>query len=638
MSFFLFGRNFLLLRLVLTKRNIFSNLRIRMNQPKKVMLATLFVGAAAFVPALGQDIQTGLKDLEAERIPKAEQAFRQLATSAPTADNQFYLGYFLLKTGKADEAKAAFDKGLATDPKNQLNNVGLAGVALAKKDLTTAKAKTDEAIAATKGKNGDVLYRAGEMYTLFEGAKGANDPARAIEFLDRAKVLDKKNANVEIPMTLGDAYTLKNEGGPAVSRYEDVIDGPLAGASSNTTKAEANAKIGQLFLRSKQYAKSQEYFEKAIAADPEFAPTYRTYADALVGSRAYKKASSVYDTYVTKSGTKDPELLLNVAKYYFLAGDHQKSLDYLDKLKGQVKDPIIDRMTGWSSLALGRNDQAVTSLNKFIGSAPAKVIFDDYKYLGRAYGQLGTPEGDSLSIVNLEKAAPQDTTENLYKDIAEKYKASKRFDKASDYYKKAIANDKKPTSNDYLNLGLANYQYGFQISKSVADTAQQRTLKKQYFMQADSAFAKLAEMVEKDGKTYPVAYYYRGQANYYANPREVSLANGAPVPFYERFIEQANAEPDSVKKETYKKYLIPSYRYLVSNSITKKDDAKAKEYAAKILAIDPNDKDAKEYLEGAKTPTSTGTTPVRGGTPRGVTPAKGTTPVKGTTPKKGPAK
>ena len=116
------------------------------------------------------------------------------------------------------------------------------------------------------------------------------------------------------------------------------------------------------------------------------------------------------------------------------------------------------------------------------------------------------------------------------------------------------------------------------------------------------------------------------------------LANGAPVPFYERFIEQANAEPDSVKKETYKKYLIPSYRYLVSNSITKKDDAKAKEYAAKILAIDPNDKDAKEYLEGAKTPTSTGTTPVRGGTPRGVTPAKGTTPVKGTTPKKGPAK
>lgn len=610
-----------------------------MNQPKKVMLATLFMGAAAFVPALGQDIQTGLKDLEAERVPKAEQTFRQLATSAPTADNQFYLGYFLLKTGKADEAKAAFEKGLATDPKNQLNNVGLAGVALSKKDLNTAKAKSDEAIAATKGKNGDVLYRAGEMYTLFEGAKGANDPARAIELLDRAKLLDKKNTNVEIPMILGDAYTLKNEGGPAVSRYEDVIDGPLAGASSNTTKAEANAKIGQLFLRSKQYAKSQEYFEKAIAADPEFAPTYRAYADALVGSRAYKKASNVYDTYVTKSGTKDPELLLNVAKYYFLAGDHLKSLDYLDKLKGQVKDPIIDRMTGWSSLALGRNDQAVTSLNKFISTAPAKVIFDDYKYLGRAYGQLGTPEGDSLSIVNIEKAAPQDTTENLYKEIADKYFSAKRYDKAADYFKKAIGNDKKPTSNDYLKLGLANYQYGFQIGKTVADTAQQRILKKQYFTQSDSAFAKVAEIVEKDGKTYPLAYYYRGQSNYYANPREVVLASGAPVPFYERFIEQAKAETDSVKKESYRKYLITSYKYLISNSIAQKDDVKAKENATKVLELEPNDKDAREYLEGGKTPTSTGTTPIKGATtPRGLTPTKATTPVKGTTPKKGTTK
>ncbi|RYF77137.1 MAG: tetratricopeptide repeat protein, partial [Cytophagaceae bacterium] len=92
-----------------------------MNQPKNALLATLFLGAATLVPATAQDIATGLKDLEAERVPKAEQTFKQLASTAPTADNQFYLGYFLLKTGKPDEAKAAFEKGLAADPKNQLN-------------------------------------------------------------------------------------------------------------------------------------------------------------------------------------------------------------------------------------------------------------------------------------------------------------------------------------------------------------------------------------------------------------------------------------------------------------------------------------------------------------------------------------
>lgn len=627
--FFLFGGNFLVSRLVLKMTTfVFHNLRMRMNLSKKTLLATLFVGATTFAPAVAQDVQTALKDLEAERVPKAEQTFRQLASSSPSAENQFYLGYFLLKTGKPDEAKAAFEKGLAADPKNQLNNVGLAGVALTKKDLNTAKAKTDEAIAATKGKNSEVLFRAGEMYTLFEGDKGANDPARAIELLERAKTLDKKNQNVEIPMAMGDAYTLRNEGGPAVSRYEEVIDGTMAAQSNNTTKAEANAKIGQLYLRSKQYKLAQEFFEKAIAADPEFAPTYRSYADALVGSKAYKKASSTYDTYVTKSGTKDPELLLNVAKYYFLAGDHMKSLDYLSKLQGQVNDPIIDRMTGWSSLALGKNDVAVASLNKFITAAPQKVIFDDYKYLGRAYAQLGTPEGDSLSIVNLEKAAPLDTTENLYKEIADKYYGTKRYDKAVSYFEKAIGNEEKPSTNDYLKLGLANYQQGFAVSKTVADTAQQRTLRRDYFMKADSAFAKLAEVVEKDGKTYPLAYYYRAQSNYYANGREASLASGAPVPMYEKFIEQAlaeqqNPETGATKKEQNRKYLITSYKYLISDAIAKKDDGKAKDYANKVLELDPNDKDAKDFLEGPKSTVTPGKTPVKGTTKPA--PKKGTT-------------
>lgn len=574
---------------------------MRMNQPKNALLATLFLGAATLVPATAQDIASGLKDLEAERVPKAEQTFKQLASTAPTADNQFYLGYFLLKTGKPDEAKAAFEKGLAADPKNQLNNVGLAGVALTKKDLTTAKAKTDEAVAATKGKNSDVLFRAGEMYTLFEGDKGANDPARAIELLEKAKVLDKKNQNVDLPMAMGDAYTLRNEGGPAVSRYEEVIDGAVAAAANNTVKAEANAKIGQLYLRSKQYKLAQEFFEKALAADPEFAPTYRSYADALVGSKAYKKASSTYDTYVQKSGTKDPELLLNVAKYYFLAGDHQKSLDYLDKLKGQVKDPIIDRMTGWSSFALGRNDVAVESLNKFISTAPQKVIFDDYKYLGRAQAQLGTPEGDSLSIVNLLKAAPSDTTENLYKEVADRYYAGKRYDKAATYLQQAISTDKKPSNNDYLKLGLSYYNYGLQVPKIIADTAQQAVARKLAFMQADSSFARLAENAEKIGTPYPLAYYYRAQSNYFANGRDASLASGAPVPLYEKFIEQAlaaqaNPETGATTREQNRKYLITAYRYLINNSIAKKDDAKAKEYANKVLELDPNDKDAKEFL------------------------------------------
>jgi len=563
-----------------------------MNNQKKSLLTILFVGTAMTAPLMAQDVQTALKDVEAERFAKAGQTLTQLATSSPSADNQFYLGYYYLRSGQVDKAKAAFEKGVAADGKNQLNNVGLAGVALAKKDRAGAKTLIDNAVNSTKSKDQNVLLRAGEMYTLEE----TNDPAEAIRLLTIADEKDKKNENAEIEMLLGDAYFLKNDGGNAISKYENAL-------TIAPNLAEANYKIGRLYLRGKNYTKAQEYFKLAVQNDPEFAPTYRAYADALANSRAYKAAATNYELYVQKSGTTDPEQLLDVARYKFLAQDYQGAISYLDQLKGKINNPIIDRMYGWAYSALGKNQESVESLNRFISTAPQKVIYDDYKYLGRAYGQLGTPEGDSLSVTNLEKAAPQDTTENLYREIGEKYYKTKRYDRASQYYAKTIANDKKPQNNDFLWLGLANYQYaprvGRDSSAAPMDTAQIRVTKQQYYLRADSAFAQMAQRIETDGKKYPLAYYYRAGANYYAYPNDKEKAASQAGPLYEKFIEQAMA-PDSSDKTDYKKYLVTSYKALAGFSILKKDDAKAKEYFEKVLAIDPNDESVKKALAGPK--------------------------------------
>ncbi|QHV98426.1 tetratricopeptide repeat protein [Spirosoma endbachense] len=562
-----------------------------MNNQKKSLLTILFVGAMT-APLMAQDVQTALKDVEAERFAKAGQTLTQLATSSPSAENQFYLGYYYLRSGQIDQAKAAFDKGAAADAKNQLNNIGLAGVALAKKDRAAAKTLIDNAISATKSKDQNALIRAGEMYTLEE----TNDPAEAIRLLTIADEKDKKNENAEIEMLLGDAYFLKNDGGNAISKYENAL-------TITPNLAEANYKIGRLYLRGKNYVKAQEYFKLAIQNDPEFAPTYRAYADALANSRAYKAAATNYELYVQKSGTTDPEQLLDVARYKFLAQDYQGAIAYLDQLKGKINNPIIDRMYGWAYSALGKNNESVESLNRFISTAPQKVIYDDYKYLGRAYSQLGTPEGDSLSIINLEKAAPQDTTENLYREIGEKLYKNKKYDKAATYYAKTIANDKKPQNNDFLWLGLANYQYAPRVGRdsTVAqmDTAQIKQVKQQYYLRADSAFTQMAQRIEADGKKYPLAYYYRAGANYYAYPNDKDKAASLAGPLYEKFIEQAIA-PDSSDKTDYKRYLVTSYKALAGFSILKKDDAKAKEYFEKVLAIDPNDESVKKALEGPK--------------------------------------
>lgn len=564
-----------------------------MNNQKKSLMTILFVGAAMTTQVYAQDVQKGLEDLEAERFTKAGQTFTQLANSSPSAENQFYLGYYYLKTGQLDQAKAAFEKGAAADGKNQLNNVGLAGVAFMKGDRATGKTLIDNAVNATKSKNQDVLIRAGEMLTLSDKT---NDPAEAVRLLTIADEKDKKNENAEIEMALGDAYFLKNDGGNAISKYENAL-------AMKPNLAEANYKIGRLYLRGKNYTKAQEYFKLAIQNDPEFAPTYLAYADALANSRAYKSAAQNYDLYVQKSGTTDPERLLDVARYRFLAQDYQGATSYLDQLKGKVNNPIMDRMYGWAYYGLNQPQQSVDALNKFISSAPDKVIYDDYKYLGRAYGMVNTPQADSMSIVYLEKAAPLDTTENLYRDIAKKYYDMKKYNKAADYYGKVVSTDKKPLNNDYLYQGLANYQYGFRVgrdsSEAPMDTAQIRMGRQMYFMRADSAFGKMAAKIEADTAAtskYPLAYYYEGQSNYYAFPAAVSLSRGTAVPYYEKFIEQANAETDSKTKEQYKKPLITSYKFLASYYGSKNDDAKAKEYFNKVLELDPNDADVQKAL------------------------------------------
>ncbi|RYF47453.1 MAG: hypothetical protein EOO39_48310, partial [Cytophagaceae bacterium] len=168
-----------------------------MNNQKKSLMTILFVGATMTAPLMAQDVQKGLEDLEAERFTKAGQTFTQLANSSPSADNQFYLGYYYLRSGQLDKAKETFQKGATADAKNQLNNIGLAGVALAKGDGATAKSLIDNAVAQTKSKNQDVLIRGAEMYTLSDQPK-QNDPAAALSLLTVADEKDKKNENAEI--------------------------------------------------------------------------------------------------------------------------------------------------------------------------------------------------------------------------------------------------------------------------------------------------------------------------------------------------------------------------------------------------------------------------------------------------------
>ncbi|WP_234736698.1 tetratricopeptide repeat protein [Tellurirhabdus bombi] len=546
--------------------------------------------------------------MESGRYTKAIKTFTGLANSAPSADNYFYLGYAQLKAGETDAAKQSFEKGASlADKKNVLNNVGLGAVALAKKDRATAKTQIDQALDATKSKNIDVLLRAGEAYTLFE----TNDPAEAIRILEIADKLDKKNQNAEIEMVLGDAYMLKNDGGNAVSKYENALQ-------ITPNSAEANYKIGKTFLRGKNYKLAQENYEKAIAADPEFAPTYEDLAEAFLGSRAYKNAAKNMDLYVQKSETTDSDKLLRSAQFDFLAGDNARAIQKLDALKGKINNPVINRIYGWAYNNMGKSDEAIQSLNTFMQQAPDKIIFDDYKFLGRAYAQKGTPEGDSLALINLEKAAPLDSTENLYREIGKTYYGAKKFDKAVAAYKRAIAVDtNKATTNDYFQLGMSNYLLASRVGKDSTmlmngDTAAIRQAKDMYYAAADSALTKVSQITPD----WSPAYYFRASTSYFSDTKG-AMSTGAPVPFYEKYLEVADKEiaADPAKKEANKRYMMTAYKFLSSYYANKNEAVKSREYLTKAAELDPADKDVQNALNppapatkpGAKKPAAKAT-------------------------------
>ncbi|TDB60840.1 tetratricopeptide repeat protein [Arundinibacter roseus] len=557
-----------------------------MNTKLKNLIGTLSLSLLSLVSAFAQTAQEGFDHLNAERTKEAKEVFTKLAESAPTIENLYNLGYFYVRTNQLDEAQKAFEKGAALDEKEYLNQIGLATVAIGKGD----KAKAQEIIAnaekKTRGKDAQILFRAGEAYTLFEKN---NDPAEAIRLLDAA--IKRDNTLADAYLAKGDALLSRNEGGPAVTSYEYAL-------TAKPNYAVANNKIGQVYLRGKNYNQALDFYKKAIEASPDFAPAYKDLAELYFLARQYKRAAENFDLYIQKSGNDDPKTVLRAAQFAFTADEYSRSLELLEGIKGKINDPITKRMYGWAYYKTNDMEKAIENLEGFLKEAPEKVISDDYKYLGRAYNKMATEkEYTPQGMEYLMKGAELDTniTEaaTTFKEIAGIYYKDKDYEKAATAYVKGVGMDTaKATTNDYFQMGLAYFQGAQAISvpdSATADSAALAQQKRETYLKADSAFTKVSVLQPE----WPYGYYWRASALYNAYDRQENIDKGISAPHYEKFIELA--EKDDASK--YKSYLRLAYSYLAFYyQTTMKDEAKAKELWGKLLQIDPNNQAAKQAL------------------------------------------
>ena len=583
----------------------------------KLKMKSLFVFVmifAAGVQVMAQNTQQAITYLDAEQFTKAYDILSKQATASPSGDNQFMLGYYFIKRGQIAEAKAAFEKGLSIEPKNQLNNIGQAMVLMAEKKYPQAKTLIDAALASSKMKNADIMYRAAEAYTLFDAPN--NDPAEAIRIIDLIAEKTKKTA-AEYQIVKGDAYLLKNDGGPAVSAYEQAL-------LLSNKNAKAETLIGKVFKRGKNYKFSQEGYNRAILADSNYAPAYREFGELWLLARDYKRASLNYDKYLQKA---EPtcENKLRYVKMAFLAKNYegarrvQKEVEECIKNNNAMQGDLdIPRMKGYMLYEEGKYPESIGFLTDLLKKLPAdKVLLSDKAMLGKSYQKAGN---DSLALQYFNEVAPLDTNDNYFINIHDIQYKNKKYDSAIKATQDVInwRNDRKEKvpSNDYLTL-TRDYYFAAQAIPLNANATKADTLRRVELAQkADEAMQKMMTI----NTTYIPAHLWRARANQIV---DVDKTKGLAVPHYEKYIELADKEKN--KTELKEAYLYLAFHYLIYSPV--KDEVKGNEYVNKVLEIDPENPSIKRYKDSLAAPAPTAP-PTAGGAKAPAKPAAPAAPAK----------
>ncbi|MHA8107705.1 tetratricopeptide repeat protein [Aquirufa sp. 5-AUSEE-100C1] len=562
---------------------------------KKMKSWLLGVGLLLTNLAFGQTIQEGLHMLDRHQPSRAKQVFESLVAAQPTGENYFYLGYYYLNQRDWDNARKTFEAGKAADPKNYLNQVGLASILVGQNKVNEAKVDFDRILAETKNKNIDVMYRIAEAYTMYyilgkeESFNAANnDPAEAIRLIDAIQdrmMKDKKLPTAEHYIVKGDAFLIKNDGGNAVTAYENAI-------AQEPRNIKAKVKIGTVYLRGKNYKETQSRYKEAIDLDSNYAPALRKYGEYLIVGSQYKNASRYFRRYLERAEAT-PQVTLETAKLLFLSKDYEGAMKFTDEAdKKGVKDNDIYRMRGYSNVEMGKFQEGIDNLDGMVKSGVKPYFMDDL-YFGKGYQGLGK---DSLAIVYLERAAPLDTNNNVYSIIHDVRYKQKRYADAAVAGMGAIQWKVKKAqtvgSGDYFKVAMDYYLTAAFMNK--ADTVGRPAMA----MRADTLFAKALQINDK----WPPFYINRARAN---NLIDYTGTKWLGAPYYEKFlaaVETQRAEKGQYKED--KNQLFEAYKFLGGYNLSvTKDEAKVKELFTKAQEIKADDPDIKAYFNPTPAPT-----------------------------------
>lgn len=417
-------------------------------------------------------------------------------------------------------------------------------------------------------KNADNLVAFGREFMA------AKDTANAKTYANYA-LQASKNKCAPAFILLGDIEAIGDNGGQAAAQYEQAIYVDPKNPDAYYKYANVYRKISP----SGAVAKLNELREQR----PDVA------VDALTGriyymSNEFDKALAAYDK-ADKSQMEERDLS-DYAMAAFFKAQNQKSLDIAKfGLTKKPRHAAFNRLAFFNSTELKKYDDALMYADRlFNQSDSAKFSYYDYTYYGNALSGANQPD---KAIEMYEKALQQEDMDNkakragVIKQLSDAYKSKEDYPNAIKHYMEYLDNMEKSTANDLAALAGLHMQHGNVLNGADKEEA---------FKKADKIYAELAEKF--DGAV-EYANFMRARVNGQMDPDQ---SKGLAKPYYEKLVELLGSKTNL--DGTEKARLKESYHYLISYYfIQKEDKATAKEYAAKMLVIDPENQIAKQVME-----------------------------------------
>jgi tetratricopeptide (TPR) repeat protein len=526
---------------------------------KKIFFIAILSGSAMAIQA--QSLEEGNKALYYERYATAEQNFRQaLKQDANNAAAWYGIAEALLNEEHADQASNELTKAPATVQNEPYFKVAEGAVLLNQGKQAEAMNYFNQALDDTKQKDEAIL--AAVARANIEAEKG--DLNLAIDLLNKAIKRDKHNASLYV--SLGDAYLKQQKGSEAYKAYEDALD-------EDKNFAAAYHRIGEIFLTQKNPELYVDYFKKAVAADPNYAPAlYRLYAyefyhDPAQALNYYKQYSSKSDGSIRNAYDLADLLYLNKQYNDAIA----RANDIMAK-EGDSVQPRLYKLIGYSYAASKDTSKAIDYMQQYFArQTDTGFVAKDFISMGEFYASR--PGDDSLAMVYYAKgvALEKDSTQlnGYYKKLADLAKNQKDYRSEAEWLGKYYASNDRASNIDLFNWGLAHYR------------AEQ-------YAEADSVFGLYVAKYPEQS----FGYYWQAKSKAL---QDKEMKDGLAVDAYKKLIEVLEKTPND---PNYKKWIVDAYGYLAAyEANTEQNYAEAKGYFEKVLEVDPENADAKKYID-----------------------------------------